>query len=488
MTRAFLVRSAAIICVALGGGGLPSNAWAADVTLHTDAVMSCYLRLDGSLDSGDAAMLDQILTHYDDDTTSRDHPSSPRICLNSEGGDYAAALDIIDRLGGRFSTAIAADDTCAGACALLFMAGRKGDGGTLDSRQGGRIVHPKGTLGFGGPGTTLLDTRQIAQLIALQSEYSIHSDILLAMLEASPVARTLETAAQASLWQIRIGPAVMPDRLSPLAVLSACTNASTPLIDRLRFADDELHNPDWPERGTPELHTSGSGSEVGILPLRINRHDVMCKVSYQGAHSLPAGRVGIVSLTMGGGDGAQFYRSLYGPMLFTPPTRLSRLARQSDIVPEPVAIASRNAPDRTKDEGLCGVISGGELTGDFHCVRTESVIADEALNALTRTTFDTDDGTQIIATATGEYGRSWPDDMEPEFTLDGAPAEYWRDGMPDEGDNGNDPGADTACRIMTDGRSQWCPTSFWRDKKTGDVFLFIADADRKSGLAYASQD
>nr|WP_309502758.1 hypothetical protein [uncultured Roseovarius sp.] len=488
MVSTFFGRSLIAICLALLGSGLPHHSHAADVALHTDPVMSCYLRLEGPIDAADPDRLKQMLKRYNESTSSLDFPSSPRICLNSQGGDYAAALAIIDQLGGRFSTAIGSGDACTGACALVFMAGREGDGGTVDSRQGGRIVHPKATLSFGGSGVTPLDTAQIAQVIGLQTTYDIHSDIILAMLDTSADARTLATVAEASLWQIRVGPTVMPDKLSPLAVLMACNHASAPLIDRLRFADDELHDPDWPERDTPQLLTYGSGVQTGQLALKINGRDVTCEVSYYGAHSLPTGQVGVVSLSIGGGDGAELYRPLYGPMLFTDSTPLQTLARQSDTVAEPVAITSRNAPDKAEDDGLCGLIADGKLIRHSRCVRTEYITSDTAFNELIRTTFDSGNGALIVATATGEYGRRWPQNMEPEYTLDGVPADAWSDGMPDEGEDGNDPGADTACRIVTNGQSQWCPTSFWRRQDTGEVFLFIADRHTEAGLEYSGWD
>ncbi|UXX81853.1 hypothetical protein [Roseovarius pelagicus] len=488
MTSSVLTRRFVTWILILTGGGLAGTSHAAEVNSYDDPAMSCYLRLDGPLETGDAAALGNLLEHFASNTDRRDYPSSPRICLNSEGGEYAAAIEIIEQLGGQFSTAVAANDTCAGPCALVFMAGREGAGGTLDSNHGGRIVHPKGTLRFGEAHTPQLNIGQVRRLLELQTSLDLHGDVIAAMIEDTPVPRTLYTVGEAALWQIRIGPSVMPDRLSPLAVLNACTNSSTPLIDRLRFADEDFHTPDWPERQTPKLSTSGSGTQYGELAIKLNRLNSECDVSFGGANSLPTGPIGTARFALGGGDGDELYRPLYGAMMFTSSTPLRTLARKSDVTPQKISVAALSAPDRSDDNGLCGVVSNGALTTHFRCARTISVAPDDALNSMTRTTFDNGNGVLITATATGEYGRSWPQDMEPEYTFERANAEYWRDGMPDEGEDGNDPGADTACRIVTDGQSQWCPTSFWRHMGTGDMFLFIADKDVEAGLEYAGWD
>lgn len=463
---------------------LPEQGAAAEITTDRDAVMSCYLRLDGRIEAGDVGNLGSALSHYQREA-GRDDPGVPRVCLNSAEGDYGTVFDIIDQIGGRFATAVAAGDTCAGPCALLFMAGRSGDGGTIDTQQGGRIVHPEGTLQFGEGGAPQMTIAEIERLIALQDDYDLPSEVIGAMIEDAPDARTLRTVGEASRWQIRVAPSVIPDTLSPLATWLACNNAASPLLPDLYLVGGQPYDPDYQRYETPEVDLSGN-MQRGRVMLRVTSNAwVQCDVSVYGPSDLPTVRVGTVGLTLGRDDGIELYRAIYGPAFFTPETEISDLARQSDTDAETVSVSARSAPDRTDDRGLCGRIETGKLVWHQICNRTVREQPAEDMTSMTTTTFDIGNGTEITATGTGEYDRSWPEEMEPVHTFEGRPAAYWGDGLPDAGDDGNDPGADEACRIVTDGQSQWCYTHFWRAEGSDETFLFIAESDYESGMAYS---
>ena len=463
---------------------LPGSARAAEVSAYNDTIMSCYLRLEGPLATGDDDRLESAIRQFVDSTQRRDFPSVPRVCLNSEGGSYDAALAMIDRLGGQFATAVAAGDTCAGPCALLFMAGRQGDGGTLDSQQGGRVIHPKGFLRFGEDDAPLMTPAQIAQTLAFQDDYDIPTDVITAMIDDAPLARTLYTVGQATRWQIRVAPTVAPDQLSPLATWLACNNAAAPLFPRLRFADGQRYDPDYPRRDTPAVTQSGSFPE-GQMVLRVTANNrAHCRVSFYGPNEQPTGEIGTVRLTLGDPDGIELYRPVYGAAFFTHGTMVSTLARDADDIPQTVTVSAQSAADRSDDRGFCGRIENGALTWHASCNRTTRIAPSEDMTTLVSITFDIGTGALITATATGEYQRDWPQDMDPVHTFEGAATNYYGDGLPDEGDDGNEPGADEACRIVSGNRSQWCYTSFWRDPGTGDAFIFIAEDDYESGLEF----
>jgi len=456
---------------------------AAELDVHDDPVMSCYLRMDGPPADGDAETLKALLRLYQD--AGSEFPSVPRLCLSGATGDYAAVFDIISQLGGKFATAIPAGKTCAGPCALLFMAGRSGDGGTIDTQQGGRIVHPKGTLRFGEGGAPQMTIEQIGKVIAMQDAYDLPTEVIGAMIADAPDARTLTTVGEATRWQIRVAPSVIPDTLSPLSTWLACNNAASPLLPDLYLVDGQPYDPDYQRYETPEVDLSGN-MQIGRVMLRVTSNAwVQCDVSVYGPSDLPTARVGTVGLTLGRDDGIKLYRAVYGPAFFTPETQISELARQSDTQAETVSVSAKSAPDRTDDRGLCGRIEAGKLVWHQICDRTVRVQPAEDMTSKTTTTFDIGNGTEITATGTGEYDRSWPEEMEPVHTFEERPAVYWGDGLPDAGDDGNDPGADEACRIVTDGQSQWCYTHFWRPESSEETFLFIAERDYESGMAYS---
>jgi len=458
---------------------------AAELDVHDDPAMSCYLRMDGPPADGDAETLEALLRLYQDAGSSSEFPSVPRLCLSGATGEYAAVFDIINQLGGQFATAIPAGKTCAGPCALLFMAGRSGDGGTIDTQQGGRIVHPKGTLRFGQSGAPQMTLTEIETLIGLQDTYDIPTEVIGAMIADAPVARTLTTVGEATRWQIRVAPSVIPDTLSPLSTWLACNNVAAPLLPNLHFVDGPPYNPDYQRYETPQVDLSGN-TQRGSVTLRVASNARMkCGVSVYGPSDLPTGRVGTVSLTLGEDDGIELYRAVYGPAFFTPETQISELARNSDTQAETVSVSAKSAPDRMDDRGLCGRTEAGKLVWHQVCNRTVREQPAEDMTSMTTTTFDIGNGTEITATGTGEYDRSWPEEMEPVHTFEGRPAAYWGDGLPDAGDDGNDPGADEACHIVTDGQSQWCYTHFWRPKGSEETFLFIAESDYESGMAYS---
>lgn len=231
-------------------------------TLETEitpemAEMGCTARLSGQILAGD---LERIRPYLETDLglSGRLYPGaeediawrnfSPaltwgfpgmfvhRLCLDSPGGSLTEALRIADviratpfgdgSIGGGIPTAIARGDTCDGACALLFFAGRfvlfEGDANYETGPD--FILHPMGGLGLHAPspgpdaatGSSghSRDTWRAAMATVAQIAHGITNgtvrmphDLFGQMLAHSSDRKlSIETVGQAVRWNIDLAP------------------------------------------------------------------------------------------------------------------------------------------------------------------------------------------------------------------------------------------------------------------------------------------
>lgn len=117
-----------------------------DILEPSDPVR-CDLVLDGVIAEGDAVKLKQEFE--DNSNINGSGIISYFLCLRSDGGDATEALKIarfiLDNQRPSIATVIEDGETCASACALIFLAGN------APVRQGGspaRYLHPRGQLLF----------------------------------------------------------------------------------------------------------------------------------------------------------------------------------------------------------------------------------------------------------------------------------------------------------------------------------------------------
>ncbi len=162
------------------------------------------------------------------------------LCLDSGGGDYLEALDIIRIMvesDTPLATRIEKGGRCLSACALIFLAGNKGE----DGLRPARTMDATAQLGFHGPylpsDDASYDPRQaplayqagvqaIGELMALPAGTDLFPETLLAQaLDSEPGAFLLiDTVRKASRWSISVDGTKMPLRLDQLMLHRACTN------------------------------------------------------------------------------------------------------------------------------------------------------------------------------------------------------------------------------------------------------------------------
>ena len=511
-------RARAIAVVLFFASGM---AHAAEITLKHDPVMGCFLHLEGTIENGDQTKLVEALDEYANwrqlpnargnrlprvqNVDPWDLPNVPRVCLNSPGGSYAEVVRILDETWGRFATAVASDARCESACAVLFMGGTTGNGGTVDDNLGGRVLHPLGKLGFHAPTLVVPDgvyssdvinqayataIKSISRLINIQDKIDFPRSLVVAMVDTPPTKMTyVLTAGQAIDWKIRVAPSRYPDTLTRLGLWNACNNLRPLVEDQLRREVTDIYAPHW---DGPELEVSDAafGGYNGTMKLRVDRNaDVICDLYLneppdQATDRHPTSAGGYMGVTLGGTDDALRLRfDPYGPSFVTRDTPLSRLARTDDFDWEILNVAKVSAPVTRRSTGFCGVISGARLADYEPCTETVVEAPREDLSSVTTLTYTWPSGSTTVAEVQSKLGQSWGFEAD-DFRLNGSRAQFWGDGMPDEGDDGNEAGADTACLRFTKDQSQWCPTEFWKNDRTGNTFIYIDAAGLNEALEF----
>lgn len=260
MTR---LATLAALCLALAAGPAPA------ATVETQASpemreMGCTLRLSGEIAPGDLGRLRTQLARDFGAGIGPDHPDfgdvvfrnlSPatdygdfffthRLCLDSPGGSFAEAMEIVDfmraetrRVLGGVPTAVARGDRCEGACAFIFLAGRFQrftDNIDYDNRPNA-LLHPEGRLGLSPPVAPggAADTRALAAVAQRMATGSLFltPSLFARMLDSPPpgIAR-IATVGDALRAKIEVEPTLISyglygfDRESFLGAL--CRNAA----------------------------------------------------------------------------------------------------------------------------------------------------------------------------------------------------------------------------------------------------------------------
>lgn len=163
------------------------------------------------------------------------------LCLDSGGGDYLEALDIIrtmiDGSDANVATRIEKGARCLSACALVFLAGHQGE----DAIRPARTMDANAQLGFHGPYLSPddadYDPRQaplayqagvqaIGELMALSTGLDLFPEsLLVAALDKEPGAFLLiDTVQKAGRWSISVDGTYTPVRLDRHMLHQACVN------------------------------------------------------------------------------------------------------------------------------------------------------------------------------------------------------------------------------------------------------------------------
>lgn len=141
-------------CLALGLSlfllALPGVASALTFTRQADLPAGCTTLATGPIERGDRDRLRAVLPG-----NAGGAPyvaTTPRLCLDSPGGDFLEGLRIALYLGRTgIATHVAADHRCLGACAITFLGGTRAIDGDPVTRALDRSIHTLATLAFHPP-------------------------------------------------------------------------------------------------------------------------------------------------------------------------------------------------------------------------------------------------------------------------------------------------------------------------------------------------
>lgn len=233
----FVGRSAQRACISLIWLLVSSfhvPAYSATIERYVDLLMGCEIILSGPIVEGDAerlqALIDEVLR-----TTSPEKrkETAYRLCLNSPGGSFVEAVQLVQLIQGEFDlgTAIAEGHSCESACAVVFMAG-----GVVSSmfmeiplEFVRPVMHPRAKLGFHAPSIEISEGQYseaqvsqawdialfvVSQIIQMQKptpegvvKFFLNSELLIKML-STPASSMfyIETVESAHEYDINIYP------------------------------------------------------------------------------------------------------------------------------------------------------------------------------------------------------------------------------------------------------------------------------------------
>lgn len=202
-----------------------------------DGKIICNVSLQGPIDVGDLQKLQTVIKDGHFDVTN-----SPRVCLNSTGGNYLEGVRITEFLMDEgIGTALLPNTDCESACAIVFMGGT----GHLIAPLN-RFMHPSSTLGFHAPfldmsGMEGLPVTTKAEKLAENYNQGVEavrklviisendrarfpSGLLVEMLGKKPTEKyAIDTVGKAIRYRIGLFDAVMPP-MNPAAFCNVCTN------------------------------------------------------------------------------------------------------------------------------------------------------------------------------------------------------------------------------------------------------------------------
>lgn len=325
----------------------------ADVTLSEDpGPMGCTATLSGPLTPESAQAFAAFTAEQGWQT---EYYGTRRLCLDSPGGAYGAALEIARQVSGLgMGTAVGSGATCDSACALIFMAGQRQ--GEENLALADRLLHPQGRLGFHAPALVAEDRaysraeidaayavalRSLRDLLALRDtlQLTFAESLLLEMLSTPPdEMRRIATVGDAARWRIPVTPAAAPDAPREALVEQACANAQSArygesvaagISDALTLIDTAIETPD-------------GGVRVTTVPAFLGEGAYACTVTLF-PEAGQGGAIGEVSF--GSGGFTEALSPLYPYMLHPPETALADLPTQAPTDGlKPVLLASDDRP------------------------------------------------------------------------------------------------------------------------------------------------
>lgn len=213
-----------LICAFLGAARLE----AAEIALQRSA--ECTLLLRGDILAGDLDALDDVAKAVQGGT----------LCLDSKGGSFEEAVQIIKWLQGalNIATHIQKGSVCYSACALVFMFGHQYE--TDGVANSSRSMHIEGKLGFHSPYVSPRTDSNAAELSArayrsgirsigrlLETDHSefIPKTLLVEMLKKEPHEFLyVDTVAKAASWNVHLVGVQPPAALSEAMLEQSCLN------------------------------------------------------------------------------------------------------------------------------------------------------------------------------------------------------------------------------------------------------------------------
>lgn len=233
-----LIRRLLRLSIAIACSMLFAASYGSAAELRTDGGPRCHLKLVGDIEEGDAERLAKHLDRLD--------AHKNFVCLNSGGGSYSEALELISlflKRGGVAATVVDRGDQCLSACALLFLAGQKhlGDGEFVPFRFMG--VDAK--VGFHAPYISASGNANSAAVSKIYREGVVAIGRLLALTASDPNREKLfprdllgealqvgpddffllDTVDKLGRWNVRLISDWRPERVTNRMLHSACVNA-----------------------------------------------------------------------------------------------------------------------------------------------------------------------------------------------------------------------------------------------------------------------
>lgn len=298
----------AVLAVVLGlglGAGQARSAGIETAISPEMAEMGCTLRLSGPLAGGDLDRLEAaaaqvpppawedpkadlavFLRNFAPAVDFGEPFFTHRLCLDSDGGDLWEAIRIAEYMQTQaargltgWPTAIARGDRCAGACAVVFFAGRfvrfPGIAHYDGPNAANALLNPAGVLDLGGlvpPGEGAL--RAGADVLGLVATGALVLDpdlLARAMRHGPDEPLVIETVAQAVRWGIEVEPNLLHLGASPGTdaeiALNLCRNAALRAPPLVRLVD--WGGTDWEDllSGRAFACTPGAGFPAGLRAL-----------------------------------------------------------------------------------------------------------------------------------------------------------------------------------------------------------------------------
>jgi hypothetical protein len=297
-----------------------------------DGPVVCNIALEGEIRAGDAERLRGLLGQFS---------GTPRVCLNSVGGDYKEALELVRVLTrDRAGTGLRPNARCASACAIAFMGGSAPTKGQLN-----RFMHPSAMLAFHAPYIDLrhpdiprdrmphypIDTieesyrkgvsaiKELMEIAKEQVGYFFPKELLTEMLRKGPLdTYSIDTVGKVIRFNIHLYGAQVPS-WTDLAFCNACTN--------FHFRADERHGQCPQAMARPKRLRLHGGERLTYPEVAPRGGDCVIDLELNniGLNAWYIHEGGPITGTVGFGAGGLKFAYWY---LYAPNTSLSSLVRR----------------------------------------------------------------------------------------------------------------------------------------------------------------